>query len=121
VPAGFLVGRSVHTVDEAEETERAGGCDYLIFGTVFPSVTKGIDHAVAGVDMLAAVCARVRLPVLAIGGVTVERAVEAAGSGAAGIAAIDLFAGLPIVNDPVTGAASWRAAVGSIQAAFERR
>ncbi len=123
VPPGFLVGRSVHSVDEAEEVERAGGCDYLIFGTVFPSVTKGIDHAVAGVDMLAAVCARVRLPVLAIGGVTVERAVEAAAKRRGrdrGDRPVCGVAHLP--NDP-SGLAQRRgaAAVGRIRAAFERR
>jgi len=100
--------------------ERAGGCDYLIFGTVFPSVTKGIDHAVAGVDMLAAVCARVRLPVLAIGGVTVERAVEVAASGAAGIAAIDLFVALATAGDTIGTAASWRTVVTAIRLAFKR-
>jgi thiamine-phosphate pyrophosphorylase len=120
VPPGFLVGRSVHSADEAEAVERAGGCDYLIFGTVFPSVTKGPDHPVAGAGQLAEVCARVHLPVLAIGGVTLERAVEVATSGAAGIAAIDLFAALPIVNDPARTTESWRAAVSAIRAVFER-
>ena len=35
----FLIGRSVHSVDEAVavEAEAAGGLDYLIFGTMFPT------------------------------------------------------------------------------------
>ena len=120
VPPNFLVGRSVHSADEAEAVERAGGCDYLIFGTVFPSVTKGPEHHAAGVGQLAEVCAAVHLPVLAIGGVTVERAVEAAAHGASGIAAIDLFAGLPTAEGALTSA-SWRTVVTNIRLAFERR
>lgn len=90
-PAGFLVGRSVHSVEAAREAERDGGCDYLVFGTVFRSQTKPPGHPVAGLEQLALVCRSVRLPVVAIGGVTVARVPELARAGAAGIAAIGLF------------------------------
>jgi thiamine-phosphate pyrophosphorylase len=119
-PHGFLVGRSVHSADEAEAVERAGGCDYLIFGTVFPSVTKGEGHPAAGVESLARVCARVRLPILAIGGVTAARGAEIAASGAAGLAAIDLFAALPTADATMDATESWRAVVSRIRTAFER-
>ena len=91
-PKGFIVGRSVHTREEALIADHEGGCDYLVFGTVFPSAGKPPGHAVAGVDALKDVCAAVRLPVLAIGGITEGRAREAASAGAAGVAAIGLFA-----------------------------
>lgn len=91
VPAGFLIGRSVHDEDEAEAAAAGGGCDYLLFGTVYPSASKPADHPIAGIEKLAAVCRRVTLPVLAIGGITAERASAVAGAGAAGIAAISLF------------------------------
>lgn len=91
VPAGFIVGRSVHSEREAVETENAGGCDYAFFGTVFPSPSKADDHPIAGVDALRQVCASVSLPVVAIGGITPPRAAEAARAGAAGVAAITLF------------------------------
>jgi thiamine-phosphate pyrophosphorylase len=90
-PPGFLVGRSVHSREEAEAAARAGGCDYLIFGTVYPSAGKAPDHAVAGEAALADVCARLSLPVLAIGGVDGTRAGAVAAAGAAGIAAIGAF------------------------------
>jgi thiamine-phosphate diphosphorylase len=90
-PAGFLIGRSVHTIDEAVTAERSGACDYLIFGTVFETIGKPPGHPAAGVEMLAAVCAAVSLPVIAIGGVVAARAREVAASGAAGIAGIGLF------------------------------
>ena len=91
VPAGFVVGRSVHTLAEARAADAEGGCDYLIFGTVFASRSKPADHPIAGVDALAAVCRSVRLPVLAIGGVGPQNAEEVARAGAAGVAGISLF------------------------------
>jgi thiamine-phosphate diphosphorylase len=92
VPEGFLIGRSVHAYEEALSAERDGACDYLIFGTVFPSTSKASAHAVAGVDALRHVCKAVSLPVVAIGGINEERAGEVAAAGAAGIAAIEMFA-----------------------------
>lgn len=97
VPDGFLIGRSVHSEMEAAAVAAAGGCDYLLFGTVYPSASKPADHPVAGLEALAAVCRRVALPVLAIGGITVERAPAVAAAGAAGIAAISLFSTSPDV------------------------
>jgi thiamine-phosphate diphosphorylase len=90
VPAGFLVGRSVHTVDEARAAE-AEGADYVIFGTVFASGSKPPGHRTAGLDALAAVTRAVAVPVLAIGGMSLNTAAAAAGAGAAGVAAIGLF------------------------------
>jgi len=90
VPAAFLVGRSVHSLDEARTAE-AEGADYLIFGTVFPSGSKPRGHRTAGLDALAAVTQAVRVPVLAIGGISLNTVAAAAEAGAAGVAAIGLF------------------------------
>ncbi len=84
-----LVGRSVHSMDGAVEAERAGA-DYLIFGPVWPSPTHPGALAV-GIDALAAAARAVRIPVLAIGGVTRERVSDCLSAGAAGYAAIRLF------------------------------
>ena len=92
VPEHFLIGRSVHGEEEAAAAERDGGCDYLIFGSVFDSASKPSGHVPAGVEVLQRVCSRVTLPVLAIGGVTWSRVPEIVKTGAAGIAAIGLFA-----------------------------
>ena len=91
VPPAFIIGRSVHSPEETEEAARGGGLDYLIFGTVFSTSSKP-DVRPAGVASLAAACARVPLPVLAIGGMIPERLGPVAESGAAGFAAIGLFA-----------------------------
>lgn len=91
-PAGFVIGRSVHAVEEALAAERDGGLDYLLFGTVFATASKpGV--APMGIERLAAVCASASLPVLAIGGITVSSMTGLARAGAAGFAAIGLFTG----------------------------
>jgi thiamine-phosphate pyrophosphorylase len=90
-PAGFLIGRSVHSEEEAVRVEAAGGCDYLLFGTVLPSGSKSPSHQAVGLAALERVCRRVRLPVLAIGGMTVAAASAVRDAGAAGMAAIGLF------------------------------
>ena len=92
-PTPFLIGRSVHRVEDARGAEAAGGLDYLIFGTVFASTSKP-EVPPAGVAALKEVAAAVTLPVLAVGGVTVERIGHVRSAGAAGLAAIGLFAEL---------------------------
>ena len=87
----FLIGRSVHSLREALEADADGGADYLIFGTVFPTASKPEGHTVAGVESLKEVCASVRLPVLAIGGLNVGRLPDVAAAGAAGIAGVGMF------------------------------
>ncbi len=86
---GWVVGRSVHSVDEAQAHADA---DYLVFGAVFDSGSKpGL-----GVDALRAAAEYVgrgfsRAEVLAIGGITIERVSECIAAGATGVAAIRLF------------------------------
>jgi thiamine-phosphate pyrophosphorylase len=88
-PAGFLIGRSVHRADEA--VQAAPEVDYLIAGTVFPTSSKpGLDDLL-GLAGLAAIARVVTVPVLAIGGVSMDRIGPVADAGAAGVAAIGLF------------------------------
>lgn len=89
----FLVGRSVHGVDEATAAEAAGGLDYLILGTIFATASKPGLTTLAGLDTLRAAARVCRLPILAIGGVTRENARQVVDAGAAGFAAIGLFLG----------------------------
>jgi thiamine-phosphate pyrophosphorylase len=89
VPEDFLIGRSVHSAGEVAEAQ--AGADYLTAGTVWPSRSKGADRRLLGVDGLASVVGAARVPVLAIGGVTLETLGQLAETGVAGAAAIDLF------------------------------
>lgn len=84
-----LIGRSVHSIDAALQAER-DGADFVIFGPVWKSESHP-DSAPAGLQALAAVARALRIPVLAIGGVTEDRIAECAAAGAAGYAAIRLF------------------------------
>lgn len=85
-----LIGRSVHSLEEALAAE-AGGADYVVFGPVFASASHPGGEP-AGLDALAGVAAAVGIPVLAIGGVDDERAAACRAAGAAGYAAIGRFA-----------------------------
>ena len=110
VPETFVIGRSVHSVEEARAAAEGGACDYLLFGTVFASRSKPVGHPVAGLDALERVCAAVPIPVVAIGGMTADRARAVAAAGAAGLAGIGLFA--------AGTARALTDAVGSIRDAF---
>jgi thiamine-phosphate diphosphorylase len=94
-PPGFVIGRSVHDPGEGAQSAQDGTLDYLIFGTVFTSRSKPGAGA-AGIDALAAACAASALPVLAVGGMTHSRLGAVAHAGAAGFAAIGLFADVPL-------------------------
>ncbi len=85
----LLVGRSVHSLESALRAEREGA-DYVIFGPVWASPSHTGANA-AGIEALARVARAVRIPVLAIGGVTVDRIEECHAAGAAGYAAITMF------------------------------
>ena len=88
-PSGVLIGRSVHAGDLPSA---ADGADVALFGTVFASVSKGPDAPVAGVSALAD---WIRLaavpPVVAIGGIDLDRCRLVRETGACGVAGIDLF------------------------------
>ncbi len=84
-----VVGRSVHSLDSAAEAER-DGADYVVYGPVWPSASHpGV--APVGTEALSRVARALRIPVLAIGGITAERIPEITAAGAAGYAAIRLF------------------------------
>lgn len=89
-PADFLIGRSCHSLEEASRAEN-DGADYIFFGPVFATPSKARFGPPQGTAALAAVCRAVRIPVVAIGGITLENARQCLAAGAAGVAAIRLF------------------------------
>jgi len=86
-PAGFLVGRSARDPDVARRAVREGA-DYIGCGSVYPTSTKTDVGDIIGLEGLGRVVESVEVPVLAIGGITAERASDVAATGAAGIAAV---------------------------------
>jgi thiamine-phosphate diphosphorylase len=90
-PPGFIVGQSVHGVADVTAVSCSGAVDYLILGTLFPTVSKDPSQRLTSMTALAAAAALAAVPVLGIGGVTIGRACEIVKAGGAGIAAIGLF------------------------------
>ena len=80
------LGTSCHSTEDAIQAEGAG-VDYIIFGPVFDTPGK----SAVGIGALQRVVQAVKIPVLAIGGITPANTVEVIGAGASGIAAIRMF------------------------------
>lgn len=94
--SSWIVGRSVHQSSPGVGNE---GADYVLFGTVYPSRSKADPgYVVAGLEALGAFALAASCPVIAIGGMTPERARACVARGAAGVAAIGLF--LPVGAEP---------------------
>ena len=104
--AAMLISRAVHSVEAALAAEREG-VDVVQAGTLFSTASKP-GGATLGVDGLRAICDAVRIPVIAIGGITVQNAALAIGAGAAGVAVIGAVFDAP---DPRQAAASLRSAL----------
>jgi thiamine-phosphate pyrophosphorylase len=94
------IGASVHSLDDAIDAE-AKGADWLVFGPVYDTPSKRRYGAPQGLDALAKVTGRVRLPVIAIGGITPERVGEVKAAGARGVAAIAAILDAPSPPDAV--------------------
>lgn len=91
VGPAFLIGVSCHSVDEVERAE-AEGASYVFLSPIFESPSKPGYGPALGLAPLAEACRRVRIPVLALGGVDEQRASACVAAGAAGYAAISAFA-----------------------------
>lgn len=109
-----LVGRSVHEPLEAIEADQ-DGADYLLLGTIFHSRTHP-ERIPAGPRLIRKVKARVKAPLIAIGGITAENAAQAIADGASGVAVIRAILADPFpaqaarrLGDSVRGA--WPSAV----------
>jgi thiamine-phosphate pyrophosphorylase len=90
---GFVVGVSTHSLAEALAA-REGGADFALFGPVFDTPSKRAYGPPLGLEALAeAARALAPFPLVAVGGINVSNARPALVAGAAGVAAIRMFAG----------------------------
>ncbi len=83
---GRVIGKSTHNLEEALQAEEEGA-DYIGFGAMYPTDSKNVTH-IAGTAGLAAVRDRVRLPIVAIGGITTSNACRVIDAGADAVAVI---------------------------------
>lgn len=90
LPEDFLIGVSCHSIAEARTAE-SDGADYLFFGPIFDTPSKAVFGPPQGIERLHEVSSSVKIPVIAIGGITAENAAACVQAGAAGIAAIRMF------------------------------
>jgi thiamine-phosphate diphosphorylase len=83
----WWIGVSVHDLAEAEAA-RLSGADYLVVGPVFATASHPGRDPLGLAKLQQIVAAAGELPVIAIGGISIDRVREVRGAGAYGVAAI---------------------------------
>ena len=90
-PAGLgndrWVGVSTHTLAQVEAADKTSA-DYIAFGPVFATATKERPDPVVGLQLLSQARSRTRKPLVAIGGITLERAADTYRAGADSLAVV---------------------------------
>jgi len=89
--SGKIVGYSSHALEEAVLAERQGA-DYVAFGAIFPTSTKGPGHPVQGLEKLRRVVQSVKIPVVAVGGINRSNIKDVLATGVASVAMISALA-----------------------------
>ena len=82
-----IIGGSAATLEEAQKC-LAEGADYIGFGPVYPTTSKEDADPVTGINLLKQAVESISLPIIAIGGISVENTPEVMRAGARGIAVI---------------------------------
>jgi thiamine-phosphate pyrophosphorylase len=87
----FVIGVSTHSRQEAQAA-RLAGADFVVFGPVFDTESKRVFGEPQGLEKLQELTTELReIPVLAIGGVTLDNVEACFNAGASGVAAIRLL------------------------------
>ncbi len=105
-----LIAASAHTLAEARFAETFGA-DFITFGPVFPTASKAPYGPPVGLDALREVCAAVRIPVFALGGITPDRVPACLAAGAGGVAAITALLDVPHIAEAVD---AFKGALGAL-------
>ncbi len=104
---GAVIGGTATTLEEALAMQEAGA-DYVGFGPVFSAASKEQAVSVKGLTNLARVCAAARIPIVAIGGISVDRVESVLDAGAHGVA---VMTGVTTADDPARAARAFRKAL----------
>jgi thiamine-phosphate diphosphorylase len=110
VPAGFLLGRSADTPDEAKAAER-DGADYIGTGPVYGTATKHDAGGAIGTARIAEVAGAVAIPVVGIGGIAATNAAPVVAAGARGVAVVSA---VMAAADPEAAAREILAAISAL-------
>jgi len=81
------VGVSTHNLDQVAAADRTSA-DYIAFGPIFPTTTKQHPDAVVGTELLRKARELTAKPIVAIGGITLDRAAEVYRAGADSLAVV---------------------------------
>jgi len=81
------VGVSTHSLEQVAAADRTSA-DYIAFGPIFPTATKKNSDPVVGTELLRKARQMTKKPLVAIGGITLERAAEVYRAGADSLAVI---------------------------------
>ena len=111
-----ILGVSAQTVDQAVLAEKRGA-DYLGVGAVFPTGSKD-DADDVSFETLKAICRAVSIPVVAIGGITLENTPDLTGSGICGIAVISAIYARDNIKE--ASAALRKASYDMVHALYEK-
>lgn len=95
-----IIGISTHDVEQAKEAE-AGGADYIGFGPTFGTTTKATGYSARGLPMLRQIREVVKMPIVAIGGITEANVAEVWQAGADSAAIISDLLGADDIADKV--------------------
>ena len=82
-----VVGLSTHNLDQALEADRLP-VDYIAVGPIFPTTSKQNPDPVIGLEGLSKISKAIHKPIVAVGGITLERARDVLSAGAHSIAVI---------------------------------
>jgi thiamine-phosphate pyrophosphorylase len=99
--AGFIITVACHDADAVFLAEEEGA-DYAVLAPVFAPLSKPIEWPPLGLDSLRTITLRTKIPVIALGGVTVDNAPLCVEAGAAGVAGITLFRALGHARRPLS-------------------
>lgn len=108
---GKLVGVSTHNLEQFEHAA-ASSADYIALGPIYSTSSKANPDPIVGLDLLRHVRALTDKPIVAIGGVTLERAAAAIEAGADSVAVIS---GVLSAPDPAERAKQYIKALDSAQ------
>lgn len=105
-----IIGTSTHTLAQLGDAVRLGVADYVAYGPIFPTTSKARPDPTQGVAILRQARAITPLPLVAIGGITIDTVAAVRAAGADAVAVIGAIAS---ASDPVAATRALCAAAGA--------